>query len=109
MRVNFSSESSQESSSGVTRPWGVTPCRFSNRLAIQCVSRVMAICRWASIIRLRSVVPDLGHPTMNTYGFIASQPFGSRLPEAEASRVKDSRIRAARASFSSGGGGQARG
>ena len=38
-----------------------------------------------------------------------SQPFGSRFPEAEASRVKDSRIRAARASFSSGGGGQARG
>jgi hypothetical protein len=35
---------------------------------------LLAICRWASIIRLRSVVPDLGHPIMNTYGFTPASP-----------------------------------
>src|SRR5215207_587161 len=81
MRVNFSRESSRETSSGVTRPSGVTPCRLSNGLGIQCVSGGVAICGWASIIFLRSLVPDLAHPTMKTYGFTPASAPATGLPD----------------------------
>jgi hypothetical protein len=62
---------------GVTRPSGVSPLRFSNQRGIQCVSKTRVLAGCASTMRCSCAVPDLGQPTMKTYGFAAiSAPAG---------------------------------
>ena len=73
-RVNRSYSNRLAINSAVTSPSGVRPVRLRKKRGIQCVSGVIAIAGCASTMRWSSVVPDLGQPTIKTYGFIEIVP-----------------------------------